>query len=84
MTAAGGMGNLASNLSGVYTGTAQNLAQNYQNLGQGIGQGYANIGANNASAYMGPTNLMAQLAGQGIQAAGAYAGYKAGMGKPLF
>jgi len=84
LTAAGGMGNLASNLSGVYTGTAQNMAQNYQGLGQALGQGYANIGANNASAYMGPTNLMAQLAGQGIQAAGAYAGYKAGMGKPLF
>lgn len=77
LTAAGGIGSAA-------TGTAGQLAQNYQNLGQGIGQGYANIGANNASAYMGPTNLMAQLAGQGIQAAGAYAGYKAGMGKPLF
>lgn len=77
LTAAGGIGNAAM-------GTAQNLAQNYQGLGQGLGQGYANIGANNASAYMGPTNLMAQLAGQGIQAAGAYAGYKAGMGKPLF
>jgi hypothetical protein len=76
--------NAAQGIGGAATGTAQNLAQNYQNLGQGIGQGYANIGANNASAYMGPTNLMAQLAGQGIQAAGAYAGYKAGMGKPLF
>ena len=84
LTAAGGMGNLAGGLANVYTGTGQQLAQNYQGLGQALGQGYANIGANNASAYMGPTNLMAQLAGQGIQAAGAYAGYKAGMGKPLF
>lgn len=84
LTAAGGIGNLAGGQANVYRGTAQDLAQNYQNLGQGIGQGYANIGANNASAYMGPTNLMAQLAGQGLQAAGAYAGYKAGMGKPLF
>lgn len=74
MTAAGGMGNLASNLSGVYTGTAQNMAQNYQGLGQALGQGYANIGANNASAYMAPTNLLASALGQGAQLAAMYAG----------
>lgn len=84
LTAAGGIGNLAGGQANVYRGTAQDLAQNYQNLGQGIGQGYANIGANNASAYMAPTNLLAQALGQGLQAAGAYAGYKAGMNKPLF
>ena len=61
--AAQGIGNAA-------LGTATNLAQNYQNLGQGLGQGYANIGAANASAYMAPTNLLAQALGQGIQAAG--------------
>jgi len=61
--AAQGIGNAA-----LQTGT--NLAQNYQNLGQAMGQGYANIGAANASAYMAPTNLLAQALGQGIQAAG--------------
>lgn len=74
MTAAGGMGNLASNLSGVYTGTAQNMAQNYQGLGQALGQGYANIGAANASSYMAPTNLLASALGQGAQLAAMYAG----------
>jgi hypothetical protein len=75
--AAQGIGNAA-----LQTGT--NLAQNYQNLGQAMGQGYANIGANNASAYMGPTNAMTSLLGQALQAGGAYAGYKAGLDKPLF
>lgn len=84
LTAAGGIGGLAGGQANVYTGTGQNLAQNYQNLGQGIGQGYANIGANNASAYMGPTNAMSSLLGQALQAGGTYAGYKAGMGKSLF
>ena len=78
LTAAGGIGGLKTNAANVYTGTGANLANtytgagtalanNYNALGQNIGQGYANIGANNASAYMGPTNLMAQLAGQAIQ-----------------
>lgn len=84
LSAASGMGNLAGGLANVYTGTGQQLAQNYQNLGQNIGQGYANIGAANASSYMAPTNLLAQALGQAGQAAGAYAGYKAGLGKPLF
>lgn len=74
LTAAGGIGGLTSNQANVYRGTSQDLAQNYQGLGQGIGQGYANIGANNASAYMGPTNLMASALGQGAQLAAMYAG----------
>jgi hypothetical protein len=61
--AAQGVGNAA-------IGTGTNLAQNFQNLGQALGQGYANIGAANASAYMAPTNLLAQALGQGIQTAG--------------
>jgi len=72
--AAQGMGNAytgtGTNLANVYTGAGQQLAQNSQNLGQAMGQGYANIGAANASAYMAPTNLLAQALGQGIQAAG--------------
>lgn len=74
LTAAGGMGNLAGGQANVYRGTAQDLAQNYQGLGQAIGQGYANMGANNASAYMAPTNFMASLAGQIPQMAAMYAG----------
>ena len=74
LNAAQGIGGLQGNVANVYSGTGQDLANNYNALGQNIGQGYANIGANNASAYMGPTNLMAQLAGQGIQAAGSMAG----------
>jgi hypothetical protein len=62
--AAQGIGNAA-------TGTATNLADLYSGLGQGIGQGYADAGAARASSYMGPTNLLAQLLGQGIQG-GAY------------
>jgi len=62
--AAQGIGNAA-------TGTATNLASLYSGLGQGIGQGYADAGAARASSYMGPTNLLAQLLGQGIQG-GAY------------
>lgn len=69
--AAQGIGNAA-------IGTGTNLAQNYQNLGQGIGQGYANIGATNASAYMGPTNLLAQALGQAGQLGAMYLGKKFG------
>ena len=65
--AAQGIGNAA-------IGTGTNLAQNYQNLGQGLGQGYANIGSAYANAAMGPTNLLAALAGQGIQAGSYLAG----------
>jgi hypothetical protein len=69
--AAQGIGNAA-------IGTGTNLAQNYQNLGQGLGQGYANIGSAYANAAMGPTNLLAALAGQGLQ--GAMMAY--GMNRP--
>jgi hypothetical protein len=65
--AAQGVGNAA-------IGTGTNLAQNYQNLGQAMGQGYANIGAANASAYMAPTNLLAQALGQAGQLGAAYLG----------
>lgn len=69
--AAQGVGNAA-------IGTGTNLAQNYQNLGQGLGQGYANMGATNASAYMGPTNLLAQALGQAGQLGAMYLGKKFG------
>jgi hypothetical protein len=65
--AAQGVGNAA-------IGTGTNLAQNYQTLGQAMGQGYANIGAANASAYMAPTNLLAQALGQAGQLGAAYLG----------
>lgn len=74
VNAAQGIGGLQGNVANVYRGTGQDLAQNYQNLGQNLGQGYANIGSAYANAAMGPTNLMAALAGQGIQAAGSMAG----------
>lgn len=64
----------AQGIGNAAIGTGTNLAQNYQNLGQGIGQGYANMGATNASAYMGPTNLLAQALGQGAQIAALAAG----------
>lgn len=61
--AAQGLGNAA-------IGTGTNLANVYGNLGQGLGQGYADAGAARASSYMAPTNMLAQVLGQGIQAAG--------------
>jgi hypothetical protein len=76
-------GNLANlytgtgqNLANTYTGAANQLASNYNALGQNIGQGLVNQGAANASAYMGPTNLMAALAGQGLQAGASMLGAK--------
>lgn len=72
--------NAAQGIAGAATGTAANLAQNYQGLGQALGQGYANMGANNASAYMGPTNLLASALGQGAQLAAMYAGGRFGDG----
>lgn len=68
----------AQGIGNASLGTATNLAQNYQQFGQGIGQGYANIGANNASAYMGPTNLLAQALGQAGQLGAMYLGKKFG------
>jgi hypothetical protein len=52
-----------------YANTGNQLANVYGNLGQGLGQGAANIGSIYGQAAMGPTNLLANLAGQGIQAA---------------
>lgn len=60
-------GNTAANLASTYTGTGNQLANVYGNLGQGLGQGAANIGSAYANAAMGPTNLMAALAGQAAQ-----------------
>jgi hypothetical protein len=68
--AAQGVGNAA-------IGTGTNLANVYGGLGQALGQGYANIGAANASAYMGPTNLLAQALGQVGQLGAAYLGRRA-------
>lgn len=68
----------AQGIGNAALGTGTNIAANYNQLGQNLGQGYANIGANNASAYMGPTNLMASLAGQALGAGAMLAGRKFG------
>lgn len=60
-------GSTGANLANVYTGGANQLANIYGNLGQGLGQGAANIGSTYAQGAMGPTNLLASLAGQGLQ-----------------
>lgn len=60
-------GTTAGNLANVYTGTGNQLANVYGGLGQGLGQGAANIGSAYANAAMGPTNLLAALAGQAAQ-----------------
>jgi hypothetical protein len=67
-------GNTAANLASTYTGTGNQLANVYGGLGQGLGQGAANIGSAYANAAMGPTNLLAALAGQGLQAGATYLG----------
>jgi hypothetical protein len=64
----------AANLANTYANTGNQLANVYGNLGQGLGQGAANIGSIYAQGAMGPTNLMAALAGQGIQAGSYLAG----------
>lgn len=69
--AAQGVGNAA-------VGAGTNLAANYQNLGQTVGQGLVNTGSAYSNAAMGPTNLMAALAGQGIQAIGSGLGMRYG------
>jgi hypothetical protein len=58
----------AANLANTYANTGNQLANVYGNLGQGLGQGAANIGSIYAQGAMGPTNLLAALAGQGLQA----------------
>lgn len=76
MNAAQGIGGLQGNVANVYRGTSQDLANNYNAMGQNMGQGYANIGSAYANAAMGPTNLMAALAGQAIQGGSYLAGRK--------
>jgi hypothetical protein len=63
-----------ANLANTYASTGNQLANVYGNLGQGLGQGAANIGSIYAQGAMGPTNLLASLAGQGLQAGATYLG----------
>ena len=67
-------GQTGRDLANVYTGTGNQLANVWGNYGQGMGQGAANIGSAYANAAMGPTNLLAALAGQGMQGLGMWAG----------
>jgi hypothetical protein len=67
----------AANLANTYANTGNQLANVYGNLGQGLGQGAANIGSIYAQGAMGPTNLMAALAGQGLQAGATFLGMRA-------
>jgi hypothetical protein len=67
-------GTTGANLASTYTGAGNQLAGIYGGLGQGLAQGAANIGSSYANAAMGPTNLLAALAGQGIQAGSYLAG----------
>lgn len=69
-------GSTGANLASVYTGGANQLANIYGNLGQGLAQGAANIGSTYAQSAMGPMNLLASLAGQGLQVGGYLAGRK--------
>jgi hypothetical protein len=70
-------GNTAANLASTYTGAGNQLAGVYGGLGQGLAQGAANIGSSYAQGAMGPTNLMAALAGQGLQAGATFLGMRA-------
>jgi hypothetical protein len=78
--AAQGIGNASigtgTNLANVYGNTAQQIAASQGNLGVAGGQGLVNTGSAYANAAMGPTNLLAALAGQGAQGLGMYAGKK--------
>lgn len=78
--AAQGIGNASigagTNLANVYGNTAQQIAASQGNLGVAGGQGLVNTGSAYANAAMGPTNLLAALAGQGAQGLGMYAGRK--------
>lgn len=79
--AAQGIGNASigtgTNLANVYGNTAQQIAASQGNLGQAGAQGLVNTGSAYANAAMGPTNLMAALAGQGLQAGATYLGMRA-------
>lgn len=76
--AAQGRGNAfigtGTNLANVYGNAAQQTAASQGALGQLGGQSLVNTGSAYANAAMGPTNLLAALAGQGAQAAGYYLG----------
>lgn len=80
--AAQGIGNIymgtGTNLANVFGNTAQQFAASQGALGQMGGQSLVNTGSAYANAAMGPTNLMAALAGQGVQAAGTGLGMRYG------
>ena len=63
-------------MASTYGNTGNQLANIYGNLGQGLAQGAANIGSAYAQGAMGPTNLLASLAGQGLQMGGYLLGRK--------
>lgn len=69
--AAQGVGNIymgtGTNLANVFGNTAQQMAASQGNAAQMGGQNLVNTGSAYANAAMGPTNLLAQLAGQGAQ-----------------
>ena len=75
-TSTGLAGQTGANLANTYANTGNQLANVYGGLGQGLAQGAANIGSIYAQGAMGPTNLLAALAGQGIQAGSYLAGRK--------
>jgi len=76
--AAQGVGNIymgtGTNLANVFGNTAQQMAASQGNAAQAGGQNLVNTGSAYANAAMGPTNLLAALAGQAGQAAGYYLG----------
>ena len=63
-------------MASTYANAGNQLANIYGNLGQGLGQGAANIGSIYGQAAMGPMNLLANLAGQGLQVGGYLLGKK--------
>lgn len=80
--AAQGVGNIymgtGTNLANVFGNTAQQMAASQGGAAQMGGQNLVNTGAAYANAAMAPTNLMAALAGQGVQAIGTGLGMRYG------
>jgi len=80
--AAQGIGNVymgtGTNLANVFGNTAQQMAASQGSAAQAGGQNLVNTGSAYANAAMGPTNLLAALAGQGIQALGTGLGMRYG------
>jgi hypothetical protein len=80
--AAQGIGNIymgtGTNLANVFGNTAQSLAASQAGAAQAGGQNLVNTGSTYANAAMAPTNLMAALAGQGVQAIGSGLGMRYG------